>query len=281
MQLDIVLFMLGAALLHAVWNAVIKGGGNPLFEAVLKTWGGGAAVCFILPFLPLPAPESLPWLAASCGIHILYYTFLSLSYRYTDMSLAYTLMRGSAPLLTGLFLVCIVGEALPVGGRIGILLLSAGVLSLAAPSLRRGSSARRGCIAALANALVIMGYTLADGYGGRASLAPVSYTCWLFFINAFPLTLIVWTRNGREFTAYARRRWHFGLFGGVCSLASYGITIWAMTKAPIAMVAALRESSVILGMVLAVIFLKEKLTPVRIFAALSVAAGVISLRFAA
>ena len=122
-----------------------------------------------------------------------------------------------------------------------------------------------------------MCYTLADGYGARASLNPVSYTCWLFLINTFPMTLIVYRRYRSEFTAYVRRRWRFGLLGGVCSLGSYGIAIWAMTKAPIAMVASLRESSVIFGMLLAVVFLGERVTFFRVLAVLLVAAGVMSL----
>jgi len=277
MQLDIVIIMLGAALLHATWNAIIKSGGNALFEAVLKSLGGGVAVCCVLPFLPLPDPRSLPYLAASCVIHLGYYSFLALSYRNVDMSIAYTIMRGTAPLLTSLVLVLVLGVPLSVGGWIGVMLLSTGILTLSADALRQGGLAWRGCCAALANALVIMCYTLADGYGARASLHPVSYTCWLFCINALPMTLIVYRRYRSEFTAYARRRWRFGLLGGVCSLGSYGIAIWAMTKAPIAMVAALRESSVIFGMLLAVVFLGERVTFFRMLAVLLVAAGVMSL----
>ena len=277
MQLDIVLLMLGAALLHAAWNAIVKGGDNALFEAVLKTLGGGVAVCCILPFLPLPDPRSWPYLAASCVIHLGYYTLLGLSYRNVDMSIAYSIMRGTAPLLTALALAFALGVPMSFGGWLGVALLSAGILALSADALRQGGLALRGCCVALVNALVIMCYTLADGYGARASLNPVSYACWLFFINAFPMTLIVSWRYRGEFTAYVRRRWRFGLLGGVCSLGSYGIAIWAMTLAPIAMVAALRESSVIFGMLLAVFFLGERVTYSRALAVLLVAAGVMSL----
>jgi drug/metabolite transporter (DMT)-like permease len=186
-------------------------------------------------------------------------------------------MRGTAPLLTALALVLVLGVPLSSGGWLGVALLSTGILTLSADALRQGRLAWRGCCLALANVLVIMCYTLADGYGGRASLNPVSYVCWLFFLNAFPMTLVVYWRYRGEFTAYVRRRWPFGLLGGVCSLASYGIAIWAMTKAPIAMVAALRESSVIFGMLLAVAFLGERITFFRALAVLLVAAGVMSL----
>jgi len=278
MQLDIVLIMLGAALLHAAWNAIIKGGSNALFETVLKCLGGGAAVCCVLPFLPLPAPQSVPYLALSCLFHLAYYILLGLSYRNVDMSIAYTIMRGTAPLLTALALALALGVPLSAGGWLGVVLLSTGILVLSADALRQGSLAWRGCCMALANALVIMCYTLADGYGGRASLNPVSYACWLFFINTFPMPLAVYWRYRSEFTAYMRRRWSFGLLGGLCSLVSYGIAIWAMTKAPIAMVAALRESSVVFGMLLAVFFLGERATLFRVLAVLLVAAGVMSLR---
>jgi len=281
MQLDIVLIMLGAALLHAAWNAIIKGGSNALFEAALKTMGGGVAVCCMLPFLPLPAPQSWPYLAASCTIHLVYYSLLGLSYRNADMSIAYSVTRGTAPLLTALTLALVLGVPLSVGGWLGVVLLSAGVLALSADALRQSESTWWGCRLSLANALVIMCYTLSDGYGARASQNPVSYVCWLFFINAFPMNLILYRRYRSEFTSYMWRRWHFWLLGGVCSLGSYGIAIWAMTKAPIAMVAALRESSVIFGMLLAVLFLKERLTLFRALAVLLVAAGVISLHWLA
>jgi drug/metabolite transporter (DMT)-like permease len=111
-------------------------------------------------------------------IHLGYYSFLGLSYRNVDMSIAYSLMRGTAPLLTSLALVFVLGTPLSAGGWIGIMLLSTGILTLSADALRQGRLAWRGCCAALANALVIMCYTLADGYGGRASLHPVSYACW-------------------------------------------------------------------------------------------------------
>ena len=138
MQLDIVIIMLGAALLHAAWNAIIKSGGNALFEAVLKTLGAGVAVCCVLPFLPLPDPRSVPYLVASCVIHLGYYTFLGLSYRNVDMSIAYTIMRGTAPLLTSLALVLVLGVPLSAAGWFGVTLLSTGILTCPRTPCARG-----------------------------------------------------------------------------------------------------------------------------------------------
>lgn len=277
MSLGIFLAVLCGAVFHAVWNAIIKGGKEKLFEAVMKTMGGGLGVACILPFLPAPARESWPYLACSCCIHIFYYSFLSLTYKYTDMSYGYTIMRGSAPLLTSTMLVFVFGIGLGWGWT-GVLLLSSGILTLGVDAALRGSFSVRGTLMALANAVVVMGYTLADGFGAKASGAPVSYVCWLFFFNAFPMTIIVNARYGQRFRDYVRSRWKFGLLGGMCSLASYGVTVWAMGYAPIATVAALRETSVVFGLLLAVLFLKEKVTALRVAGIGLVAVGSVCLK---
>ena len=278
MSLTVFLAVLAGAFLHAVWNAIIKGGKEKLFEAVMKTVGAGLAVLPILPFLPLPAPESWKFLFLSCSIHIAYYTFLSQAYKYCDMSYSYTIMRGAAPLLTSTILVFALGEALSGGGWAGVLLLSAGILTLAVDSARQGAFSWLGTFMALGNAVVIMGYTLADGYGARASEHAVSYVCWVFFFNAFPMSLIVNARYGARFRDYVRGRWQYGLLGGVCSLGAYGVTIWAMSVAPMALVAALRETSVVFGLLLAVFFLKEKITRLRVVAVALVAVGMACMK---
>ena len=278
MSLGIFLAVLAGAMLHAVWNAIIKGGREKLFEAVMKTMGGGVGVLPVLFFLPLPAPESWPYLAASCTIHLLYYSFLSLTYKYTDMSYGYTIMRGTAPLMTACMLALGFGMALNGGGWAGILLLTGGILLLGVDAGRRGNFSLLGTVMALGNAVVIMGYTLSDGFGARASGAPVSYVCWLMFINAFPMTLMVNARYGRRFRDYVRERWPYGLVGGLASLGAYGTAVWAMAYAPMALVAALRETSVIFGLLLAVVFLKEKVTLARVAAIALVAAGSVCMK---
>lgn len=133
-------------------------------------------------------------------------------------------------------------------------------------------------IICLRTSLVIAGYTLADGYGARASGNGVSYTCWIFFLNIFPIHAYVLWRHGGTYISYLRKRAATGLFGGLCGLGSYGIALWAMTLAPIALVAALRETSVIFGMLLAVIFLHERLSRSRIMAILIVMGGAMLIR---
>ena len=277
MSLDIILLILVAALLHASWNAVIKGGTNKLYETGLNYFGGGVGVLFVVPFLPLPAPESLIFLAGSCSVHIAYYLCIAVAYRTVDMSFAYTIMRGTAPLLTSIAML-LFGHNLSWAGWLGILCLCSGVLVLTRENVRNGRFNISGALAAVGTAVVIMGYTLFDGYGARASGNPISYVCWLYVINTFPINIILLLRQRKSYIPYFKQRWKIGLFGGLCSLGSYGVALWAMTKAPIAMVAALRETSVIFGMLLAILFLGEKFSPVKLLAVVLVATGIIIMR---
>ena len=144
--------------------------------------------------------------------------------------------------------------------------------------MRQGRFSARGTFAAFCTACVIMTYTLFDGYGARASGNPLAYTVWLYILNILPLNLFVLLRERRTFLPYLKERWKIGLFGGACSFGSYGVALWAMTKAPIAMVAALRETSVIFGMLLAVLFLGERFTVTKLLAVLMVATSTMLMK---
>ncbi|MCC8194725.1 MAG: DMT family transporter [Deltaproteobacteria bacterium] len=274
----VILVVLGSAVLHAVWNTIIKGGTDKLVETAMKAGGGGLMVLFILPFLPLPLPESRMFIAATVCIHLFYYLFIAYAYRGADLGYAYTIMRGSSPLFTALFSVFILHEALSANGWTGVILLSSGVLILAVDAVRHGGFHLPSTILALANAFVIMGYSLVDGHGVRHAGSAVSYTCWVFFCNAFPITIYTLIARRGDYFRYVKNRWRYGLFGGTCSLLAYGLALWGMTRAPIAMVAALRETSVVFGMLFAVLFLKEKATAARIAAVLLVLIGAAVMR---
>ncbi len=274
----IIAAMLGSAMLHAIWNVIIKGGTDTLIETAMKNCGGAFAVLFLLPFLPLPLPAAWPYLGVVAFIHLGYYVCIAYSYRGTDLSYVYTVMRGSAPLLTALVAVFILGEAIGVKGWLGVLLLSGGVLVLAVDSLRRGCFALVPTLLAVGNAFIIMAFTVVDGTGVRLAGSAVSYACWEFLLNAIPITLFTLYMRKGEVVRYAKKRWYYGLGGGICSVTAYGISLWAITKAPIAEVTALRETSVVFGALMAVIFLGEKLTPARIAAIVLVVCGAIALK---
>ncbi len=270
--------MLGSALLHAIWNVIIKGGTDTLIETAMKNCGGAFAVLFVLPFLPFPLPASWPYLAVVAFIHLCYYLCIAYSYRGTDLSYVYTVMRGSAPLLTALVTVLVLHEAIGLKGWAGVLLLSCGVLVLAVDSLRRGVFRPVPTMLAVANAFVIMAFTVVDGTGVRLAGNAVSYACWEFLFNAIPIATFTIIVRKKSFFHYAKKRWYYGLGGGMCSVTAYGISLWAITKAPIAEVTALRETSVVFGALMAVIFLKEKMTPARIAAVLLVVCGAVALK---
>lgn len=277
MSYSVILLVLAAALFHATWNIIVKGGSNKLFETAMNALGGGLGAIIILPFLPLPAPESWGLLAVSCCCHLTYYLCVAAAYRIGDLTLVYTIMRGAAPMLTAIVL-CIAGVPLGLYGWGGVILLCCGIFTLAMEQKLAHKGSLKGVLYSLRTAFVIMGYTLADGYGARLSGNSISYTCWIFFLNIIPIHLYVLLRYGHEYTDYLKKRAVIGITGGLCGLASYGIAIWAMTMAPIALVAALRETSVIFGMIMAVLFLGEKLTPLRVLAILLVMAGAMLAR---
>ncbi|MDR1776791.1 MAG: DMT family transporter [Desulfovibrio sp.] len=270
--------VLGSAVLHAAWNAIAKGGSDQLVETSIIAAGAGFAVIPALLFLPPPLPESRIYLFGSLFCHFFYYLFIALAYRRVDMSYAYTIMRGAAPLFTALVSVCVLREALSPGGWAGVLLLSFGVLALTADAARRGAFSGKATLFALANAFVIMGYSIVDGHGVRVSGHTLSYICWMFFCNIFPITLYALIARRSGYFRYVKTRWRQGLCGGACSMAAYGLALWGMTRAPVAMVTALRETSVVFGVVFAAIFLKEKLTSARIAAVVLVLAGAIAMR---
>ncbi|MDR1660009.1 MAG: DMT family transporter [Desulfovibrio sp.] len=279
MSASVIAIILGSAMLHAVWNAIIKGGTDKLLETSLKALGGALFMLCFMPFLPLPAPASWPFLAGTASIHLFYYLFMAHAYKSSDMSYVYTLMRGSSPLFTAFFTVCIMGHSLSPGGWAGVALLSSGILVMASDSLRRGDFRMAPTALALANSLVIMGYTVMDGSGVRLAGEPLAYICWVSFLNCFPITIFALCRRGpKACFGYLKTRWKCGITGGVCSAVAYGLVVWCMNRAPISQVAALRETSVVFGMLLAVVFLKEKMTPSRVTAVFTVLIGAAVMR---
>lgn len=272
------MIVIGAALLHAIWNAIIKGGADKFFETVMKTTCGGFATAFILPFLPAPNPESWPYLGMTAVLHVGYYLNVAYSYKHADMGYAYTIMRGAAPLGTTLLAMGLLGERIEVWGLAGICLLCGGILTLAVDALCRKGFSRQATASALGTAAIITAYTLVDGTGVRLAGSAVSYVCWEFFLNAFPILGIACITRRSAYFHYLKKRWPYGLAGGLCSLLSYGMALWGMLHAPIAVVAALRESSVIFGLIIAVLFLGEKASPARGVAVLCVFAGAAVLK---
>jgi drug/metabolite transporter (DMT)-like permease len=271
--------VLFAAACHAGWNAAIKRTLDPLATTVLISIGAAVAALVLAPFAGLPAAPAWPWVIASVLIHLVYFAALIESYRAGDMGQVYPLARGSAPLMTAALSPLIVGEVVGAIAFAGIALLAAGVLLL---SLRGGRDLvrinARAVGFALLTAVTICGYSLVDGIGARRAGDPNGYSVALFAGIGPVMLIYALARSGRGVIAAMGRQWQTGLVGGALQFGSYGIAIWAMTLAPIAIVAALRETSVLFGAVIAVVILKEPLRLPRIVAALMIVVGLVLIR---
>jgi len=277
-SLPVALAVLGAALLHAGWNAFLKSGEDKQLDAIGIAVGSGAVALVAAPFAGFPGSASWPWLAASAVVHIAYFHLLAGAYRWGDLSFTYPVMRGGGPLIVALVGALAFGEVLPWAETAGVLLISAGILAFASHRASDPVATRKSLAFALANAGVIATYTLIDAQGARASGAPVAYTLWFFVANGCVMLGLGCWQRGREAPRHLLRRWRLSFVGGAGAVIAYAIALWAMTQAPVALVAALRETSVVFAAVLGALFLREPLTGRRLTATLVVLAGLVALR---
>ncbi|MBI2716043.1 MAG: EamA family transporter [Rhizobiales bacterium] len=279
MENFVFLAVLFAAACHAGWNALIKVRLDPLSTTTLISLGAAAVALLFIPFVGVPAWAAWPWLIASVIIHLFYFASLIESYRTGDLGQVYPIARGSAPLMTAAATTIFVGELLSPLGWGGIVALVAGVFLLSARGGRDLASIDRRAVGfALFTAVTICAYSVVDGIGGRLSNNPNAYSLWLFAGIAVVMLPYALFRDGRDVIPAMQKYWRRGFVGGALQLLSYGIAIWAMTVAPIAIVATLRETSVLFGAVIAVVVLKEPLRALRIVAALLIVCGLVLIR---
>ena len=274
---EVTILVLVAALMHASWNALVKASPSKFLDVVAINFTSGAIAAIALPFLPALDWVCWPWLAASVLLHLVYFAAVASAYRFGDLSQAYPIMRGCAPLLVAVMGVALLGEQLPATMWTGVALI---VLGIVAPALIAARGLRlpgKGTSVAAANAVVIACYTLVDGAGTRVSGNAVGYGMWLFLLIAIPMTAFALVARGRDLANYLQGRWVLTLTGGALLMGSYLIALWAMTQAPVAAVAALRETSVILAAIMGTVLLKERFGGWRIPGAALVALGIAAL----
>jgi len=273
------LAVLFAAACHAGWNALIKVGLDPLSTTTLISIGSGVVALVLAPFVGVPASAGWPWLIASVAIHLVYFASLIESYRTGDLGQVYPIARGSAPLMTAAATTIFVGEKLSVIGWIGIVTLVAGVLLLSTRGSRNLTEIDRRAVGfALFTALTICAYSVVDGIGARYSGSANAYSLWLFIGIAVVMVPYALYRDGPDVIPAMQGYWRRGFAGGALQVLSYGIAIWGMTVEPIAIVATLRETSVLFGAAIAVVVLKEPLRAVRIGAACLIVCGLVLIR---
>ncbi|MBT3358615.1 MAG: EamA family transporter [Rhodospirillales bacterium] len=280
LQPEIVALVLLAAVVHATWNALAKGSGDKLITVAVIQGSQTVFALFALPFVPVPSLEAFPYLIASVVIHTGYFYFLMKAYEDGDLSHVYPLARGSAPLLVAILTSVLAIETPSMGGIAGILLVSAGIISLGFVGNGHYPSGARPVRLALTTGLFISAYTLSDGLGTRAGDQPFSYIVWLFLWSGIPFCMATAYVRRKTLFGDVAKRWKAGAAAGFMSALAYALVLYAMSLNAMAYVSALRETSVLFAALIGIIAMKEPLGLRRILAAGAITVGIIVMQVA-
>jgi drug/metabolite transporter (DMT)-like permease len=269
----VVFAVLGAAVLHAVWNTIAHQIADRVLGfaliGVVDVVVGGALILLV----GLPPRQLWPYVIGSSLVHVFYNLLLLRSYQLGDFSQAYPLARGVAPGLVAGFSVLVLGRSLSLGQSLGIVTICLGLASLVLAGGRPRRAQLPALTAAVATGVMIATYTVIDGLAvERAPLA--SYFGTLFFLQGLPLSLLVVRRRRSDLVSGLRRHGVAGTAGGLIGLAAYAIVLWAQTSGALAPIAALRETSIVWGALVGAFFLHERLGLWRALAAVVVLVGV-------
>ncbi len=274
--------VLFAALLHATWNALVKGGADKHASMTAVVLGHIPLALVVLPFVPLPDAAALPWLLAGIALHLGYQLFLIAGYRAGDLTQVYPIARGTAPLIVAAVSVGLLGVTLALAELLAIALIAAGILSLALVRRADGTRNPRAAIMALGTGGFIAAYSLVDGIGARAAGTALGYWTWAALGNA--VLFCLWTAIAKPDLLGRlprdRQLVRLGLIGGSASYLAYGLVVWAFTMAPIALVTALRETSIVFALLIGVGILRERLDLAKVLSTLVTILGAGLLRFA-
>ncbi|HYD38331.1 MAG TPA: EamA family transporter [Allosphingosinicella sp.] len=274
MSLAVFLAVLLAAALHAGWNALVKLGLDRFSSILLLALVQGGIALLLLPFFGLPPGPAWPWVLAGSALHSAYKLALIQAYGHGDLSQVYPLSRGTAPLIVAVAGALLLGEAMDWARTAAVVAIAAGIMLMAG----RGGLGRAGLGWALVTASFTAAYTLADGIGARIAGSASSFILTMIVLDGATMLAIGLAARGGGALLALVPAWRGGLAAGAMSLGAYWIAVWAFTKAPLAMVAALRETSVLFAMLLGAAVLKERLTPRRWAAAGLIAAGLALMR---
>ncbi len=277
MTLGIFLAVLGAAFLHALWNALIKLGtskvGGMVILSIVEVPIGLAVVIFAPPI----DPAAIPWVIAAGCTHFAYKFFLTYAYDRGDLSRVYPIARGAAPMVVALVGGVFLADAVSAQEYLAISVLAGGILLMARGVFASGED-RRLLPFALGSALATATYTLIDGMGARVSGAPVAYVAWVFVADGTFFALGMVALRGWDVIPRNWQAWRMGTFASAASYGAYAVSIWAMTFAPIAVVAALRETSILFAVLIGWLVFGEKMSGEKAVAALVIVAGVMLMR---
>ena len=277
MTIGVLLAVIGAALLHAGWNAIIKTGGSKQTSMFLLSAGHAMIGVLVALGKPFPAAEVWPWLIASGLIHMAYQLFLAYAYEQGDLSRVYPIARGAAPMIVAVVAFMFLSDDMGATEYIGVLVLGPGILFMARGVFAHGES-RRLLPYAFGSAIATAGYTLADGLGARVSGDPLQYVGWLMIMSALFYTPAAIFLRGTAVLRASRKDCVLGLVAAAASFAAYAIAVWAMTIAPLALVAALRETSILFAVLIGWRAFGDRMDRNKMIATILIVAGVVLTR---
>lgn len=280
MSTTVFLAVLGAALLHAAWNALVKGGRDKHLAMAAVVLGHAPFACLALLFVPAPDMASLPYLIGGVVLHVGYQFFLLGSYRAGDLTQVYPLARGSAPLIVAIVSVLLLGVQLHRMEILAVCIIGAGIISLGLVRREDGLRNMRAAVLALGAGCFIAGYSLVDGLGARMAGTALGFYGWLAIGNAVVFCLVLSLRNRDVPRRVLSEGKKLMLAGGGASFAAYSLVVWSFTQAPIALVTALRETSIIFALLIGVFFLKERLDLAKVASVMATLTGAVLIRIA-
>ncbi|HPE60929.1 MAG: EamA family transporter [Thiothrix sp.] len=278
MSLIVTLVVLLAALLHAGWNVLVKSSNDKLMGISAMVYGHIPYALLALLFVPLPDSAAWPWIIGSVLAHTGYQITLYQAYQLGDLSQVYPLARGVAPLLVALASVFLIGETLTWHELLAVLLIGGGLVMLALLRSRDGHIDSRVGLLSLATGVFIATYSTMDGIGARLAQTAVGYYALASLVNPLVWSVYLHFRRPGLVRVLFTNHLSFTLRAGAASYSAYAMVVWAFTQAPLALVTALRETSILFAMLLGLVFLKEKIGPRRLLAAAIIFSGVILLR---
>ncbi|MCJ2181570.1 DMT family transporter [Novosphingobium sp. 1949] len=281
MSPTIFVIVLCAALLHATWNAMVKGAGDKYVSTAAVVIGQALFALPTLFFVPAPDAASYPLILAGIALHLGYQFFLMAAYKVGDLTQVYPLARGSAPLIVALVSTLFLGVDLAPMQLAAIALIGLGIMSITFVRRADGIHNRRAALLALGTGLFIASYSLVDGYGARHAGTAIGFYGWLTIGNAIAFVAISALRRRDALARVGTQGLPVLVVGGAASYGAYALVIWSFTQAPIALVTALRETSIVFALFIGVFALGEKLNLAKVVSTMATLAGVILLRFSA
>ena len=277
MSIFVFISVMVAALLHAAWNALLKNNVDKQAGMLLLTLGQAFIGLCLIPFFPIPMGQVWLWLLASGVVHSFYQLFLGFAYERGDLSRVYPIARGGAPVIVLVASLFFGIDSLGLFDLIGILVVGLGILLLGLGVFSLDED-RKLIPLALGSAFATAGYSIVDGMGARLMGDAFAYVSWTLVFSAIFYVPAIFFIRGRSVFPQNRKQISLGFSVGGTSFIAYAIVVWAMTQAPIALVTALRESSILFAMLLGYFYFHDRMTPAKVLAGVAIVIGILLTR---